>query len=50
MCIRDSYVSTNFSTKDKADILKKISDELDLGLKVTLIDKDLPVLKEYFES
>ena len=44
------YVSTNFSTKDKADILKKISDELDLGLKVTLIDKDLPVLKEYFES
>ena len=34
------YVSTNFSTKDKAEILKRISDELDLGLKVGLVDKD----------
>ena len=34
------YVSTNFSSKDKAIILKKISDELDLGLKVTLVDKE----------
>lgn len=34
------YVSTNFSTKDKAEILKKISDELDLGLKVTLVEKE----------
>ena len=33
------YVSTNFSNKDKVAILKKISDELDLGLKITLIDK-----------
>lgn len=34
------FVSTNFSTKDKAEILKKISVELDLGLKVALVDKD----------
>ena len=33
------YVSTNFSSKDKVAILKKISDELDLGLKITLINK-----------
>lgn len=34
------YVSTNFSTSDKAEILRKISDELELGLKVSLVDKD----------
>ena len=33
------YVSTNFSSKDKVAILKKISDELDLGLNITLVDK-----------
>ena len=34
------YVSTNFSNQDKIKILKKISDELDLGLKITLVDKE----------
>lgn len=34
------YVSTNFSNQDKVKILKKISDELDLGLKITLVDKE----------
>lgn len=34
------YVSTNFSTADKAEILQQISDELELGLKITLVDKD----------
>lgn len=33
------YVSTNFSNQDKVKILEKISDELDLGLKITLVDK-----------
>ena len=34
------YVSTNFSNQDKVKILEKISDELDLGLKITLVDKE----------
>lgn len=34
------YVSTNFSSKDKAIILQKISDELELGLKISLVDKE----------
>lgn len=33
------YVSTNFSNLGKVKILKKISDELGLGLKITLVDK-----------
>lgn len=34
------YVSTNFSNLDKVKILKKISDELELGLRITLVDKE----------
>lgn len=34
------YVSTNFSNQDKVKILKKISDELELGLRITLVDKE----------
>ena len=33
------YLSTTFSTKAKAEILKKVSEELGLGLKITIIDK-----------
>lgn len=33
------WLSTNFSTEAKAEILQKISDELGLGLKIEIIDK-----------
>lgn len=33
------WLSTNFSTETKADILQKVSDELGLGLKIEIIDK-----------
>lgn len=33
------YLSTNFSTKAKAEILEKVSEELGLGLKISIIDK-----------
>lgn len=33
------YLSTNFSTETKADILKKISEELELNLKIDIVEK-----------
>jgi hypothetical protein len=34
------YLSTNFSTDTKAEILEKVSEELGLGLIIKIIDKD----------